>query len=46
MVEKIPLQGDLDFWVQQYDKYLTVVEQIGKHYEHFRIYPSYVEMYN
>ena len=44
MIEKIPLQGDLDFWVQKLDDYFTVFNYMHKYYDHFNLYPSMVEM--
>ena len=46
MIEKIPLTGDLDFWVQNQEKYLNAFNEMAKHYKNFNLYPSMIEMYN
>jgi alkylated DNA repair dioxygenase AlkB len=42
----IPLQGDLDFWVQYKDDYISVLHEMMPFYDHMNIYPSMVELYN
>lgn len=42
----IPLQGDLDFWVQYKDDYINVLHEMMPFYDHMNIYPSMVELYN
>ena len=42
----IPLQGDLDFWVQYTDDYIPVLHEMMPWYRHMNIYPSLVELYN
>ena len=46
MIEKIPLQGDLDFWVQFHENYLNTFDEMAKYYKNFNLYPSMIEMYN
>ena len=46
MIEKIPLQGDLDFWVQFDENYLNAFDEMAKYYKNFNLYPSMIEMYN
>ena len=46
MIEKIPLQGDLDFWVQFDENYLNAFDEMAKYYKNFNMYPSMIEMYN
>jgi alkylated DNA repair dioxygenase AlkB len=45
MSEGIPLQGDLDFWVQDKKYYLNVLDEIIPYYDHINFYPSMVELY-
>ncbi len=44
--EGIPLQGDLDFWVERRDKYMNAFKEMVGYYSKFNLYPSMVEMYN
>lgn len=46
MIEKIPLQGDLDFWIQFNENYLNAFDEMAKYYKNFNLYPSMIEMYN
>ena len=46
MIEKIPLQGDLDFWVEFDENYLNAFDEMAKYYKNFNLYPSMIEMYN
>ena len=46
MIEKIPLQGDLDFWVQFHENYLNTFDEMAKYYKNFNLYPHMIEMYN
>lgn len=45
MIENIPLQGDLDFWVLCKTKYLSALDEFSKHATHYDIYPSMIEIY-
>lgn len=46
MYEKIPLQGDLDFWFGDFDDFVDGFKEMAKFYTHFNLYPSMIEMYN
>lgn len=46
MAESIPVQNDLDFWVQREGDFLGALDEIGKFYDDYRIYPSMIEMYD
>lgn len=44
MYEQIPLQGDLDFWVCEYQNYILAFKEMCSYYTHFNLYPSLIEM--
>lgn len=44
MIEKIPLQGDLDFWAKEKHHFLKAFDEMYPYYDNFKIYPSMIEM--
>ena len=44
MIQEIPLQGDLDFWVNSEDDYIRILNEFRDYYDHYNLYPSMVEM--
>ena len=46
MIEMIPLQGDLDFWVNKTTDFVNAFNEMSQHYQHFNIYPSMIELFN
>ena len=44
MIAKIPLQGDLDFWISDFEDYIDAFNEISKYYNKFNLAPSMVEM--
>ncbi len=46
MIEKKPLQGDLDFWVLEDDKYISAFDEMSKYYKNYNMYPSMIELFD
>lgn len=46
MYEQIPLQGDLDFWAKDYNKFVQALHSMIKYYSNFKLFPSMIEMSN
>lgn len=44
MIEGIPLQGDLDFWVEKGKDFYKAFDEMYLYYDKFNIYPSMIEM--
>ena len=44
MIAKIPLQGDLDFWIDEGYNYSNALNEFLPYYDTFEMYPSMIEM--
>lgn len=45
-IEKIPLQGDLDFWINSKEKILDILQEFISYYKNVDLYPSMLKLYN
>lgn len=46
MIQGIPLQGDLDLWVEKSEKYIDVLREFYEYYDTYNLYPSMIEMFS
>jgi alkylated DNA repair dioxygenase AlkB len=44
IIQKVPLHGDLDFWVMKKDNYINILLNDFYMYDDYNIYPSMIEM--